>query len=117
MPKIYVSNRVLHVELSGAEQFWSFSKSWSIPLEHVTSARVENSARKLIGWRGAGTGTFNFGAGTFIKKGQRQFVFINLKKQTAVVIELEKEKILRLILGVSGGRPTAEALVAQLNER
>jgi hypothetical protein len=117
MPQISISNRTLHVGLSPAERFWSFSGSWDIPFEHITSARIDDNVRKIIGWRGAGTGTLNFGAGTFIKNGQRQFVFINVKKQTAVVVELSGEKIHRLILGIPGGRPAAESLVAQLNQR
>jgi hypothetical protein len=117
MPKIHVTDGALLVELSSAEKFWSFSRGWNIPLDHVTSARMDDTPRKDIGWRGAGTGTINFGAGTFIKNGERQFVFINLKKQTAVVIELSGEKVHRLILGISGGRPAAQALVDQLTAR
>jgi hypothetical protein len=117
MPLIYVRDGALHVELSVAEKFWSFSRGWRIPLTHVTSAHIDDAPRTSIGWRGAGTGTWNFGAGTFIKNGERQFVFINIKKQTAVVVELSDEKIHRLILGIDGGHPIAQALIDQLNAR
>lgn len=117
MPKIFISENTLHVELHGAEKFWALSGGWRIPLEHVTAARIHEHVRKAIGWRGAGTGTWNFGAGTFFKRGQRQFVYINVKKQTAVVVELTGEKVHRLILGIDGGRPAAQALIDQLNAR
>jgi len=42
-------------------------------------------------------------------------VFINIKKQTAVVVSLSGEKVNRLILGIDGGRPAAQALLGQLN--
>jgi hypothetical protein len=117
MPHITVTDTELVVDLSPVEKFFSFSRGWRIPLSHVTGSRIDDNVRKDIGWRGAGTGTWNFGAGTFIKQGERQFVFINIKKQTAVVVELSGEKIHRLILGIDGGRPAAQALIEQLNAR
>ena len=115
MPHITVTDTELVIEFSVFEKFLSFSRGWRIPLDHVTSARIDDNVRKDIGWRGAGTGTWNFGAGTFINKGERQFVFIKIKKQTAVVVSLSGEKVNRLILGIDGGRPAAQALLGQLN--
>jgi hypothetical protein len=112
-----IIDNVLKVELSGAERVWALSRGLRIPLENVTSVHIEDDVRKDIGWRFAGTGTCNFAAGTFFTKGKRQFVYINVKKQTALVIDIHGEKIQRAILGVDGGRPAAQALIDQLNHR
>ena len=117
MPTISVHDGSLRVELHGIEQFLSFSRGLNIPLSHITGASIDEAVRKDIGWRGAGTGTINFAAGTFIKKGKRQFVYANVKKQTPVVIDLRDEKFHRVILGLDGGRPVAQALIEQLNAR
>jgi hypothetical protein len=117
MPTMEIIDNVLKVELSGAERVWALSRGLRIPLENVTSVHIEDDVRKDIGWRFAGTGTCNFAAGTFFTKGKRQFVYINVKKQTALVIDIHGEKIQRAILGVDGGRPAAQALIDQLNHR
>jgi hypothetical protein len=115
MPAIEIEDNDLKIELSGAERVWALSRGFRIPLATVTNVHIEDDVRKDIGWRFAGTGTCNFAAGTFFAKGKRQFVYINVKKQTALVIDIHGEKIQRAILGVDGGRPAAEALVARIS--
>jgi len=115
LPTIEIEDNVLTIELSGAERFWALTRGLRIPLARVTNVHIEEHVRKDIGWRFAGTGTCNFAAGTFFAKGKRQFVYINVKKQTALVIDIHGEKFQRAILGVDGGRPVAEALVARMS--
>jgi len=117
MPTMEIIDNALKVELSGAERIWALSRGLRIPLENVTSVRIDEDVRKDIGWRFAGTGTCNFAAGTFFAKGKRQFVYINVKKQTALVIDVHGEKTQRAILGVGGGRLVAKALVARISPR
>jgi len=117
VPTFEISHNELKFELSGAEKVWALSRGLRISLDSVTSAHIEEDVRKDIGWRCAGTGTWNFAAGRFFSQGKRQFVYINVKNQTALVIDFRGEKIQRAILGVDGGRPAAQALLDQLNHR
>ena len=115
MPPMEIIDNTLKIKLSGAERVWALSRGLQIPLASVTNVHIEEDVRKDIGWRFGGTGTCNFAAGTFFAKGKRQFVYINVKKQTALVIDIHGEKIQRAILGVDGGHPAAQALMARIS--
>ena len=117
MPDISVSDDYLHISLRGWDRVWSLRKSFSVPLKHIESARIDADARSLVGWRGAGTGTCHFAAGTFFTRGNKQFVYWNMKKDVALVVQLRGERFHRLILGVPGSTSDAEALVARISQR
>ena len=64
-----------------------------------------------LGWRLPGTHIpFVVAAGTFVRSGERQFVFTQRKLQT-VVIELVHKEWTRLVIGV----PDAHAEASRIN--
>lgn len=65
-----------------------------------------------LGWRLPGTHIpFVLSAGTFLKGGDRQFVYRRRRQQT-IVIELEGNEWTRLVIGVPDARDTAARINA-----
>lgn len=117
MPTVEIVNNDLKIELSGAEKFAAVSGSLSFPMSHVTTVAIDDEAVDQLGLRAPGLHLPGvFAAGTYYYDGNRQFVYWH-EGEIAVVITLSDEKYDRLILGISGSRADAEALVARISQR
>jgi hypothetical protein len=115
MPKMEIVDNTLNVELTGAEKFATFSGNLSFPMSHVKSVAVDEAAADHLGLRAPGVHLPGvFAAGTYYHDGDRQFVYWH-EDDIAVVINLSDEKYDRLIVGVSGTRADADALVARIS--
>ncbi len=112
MPKIELTTNELIVRLKLWESILSFQKSIHIPLKNVRGATDDDgfSGWKL-GIRSPGTGIPGIiSAGTYLKSGDWQFVFVT-RGTHRVVIELNHNKYKRLIVGVKNARE----LVVEIN--
>lgn len=115
MPVLELSDRELIVHLGKWERIMAFHPDIRLPLTCVKSATKDCSlggaSGMKLGWRVPGTHIpFVVAAGTFIRHGERQFVFTRRKLQT-VVIELAHKEWTRLVIGV----PDADAEAARIN--
>lgn len=118
MPRLELTDRELVVHLTAWESFWSLRRSFRIPLAHVRGATED----KGFGGRALGLripGTYFPGliaAGTFIKGGDKQFVYTTRKLQT-IVIELAGNDWTRLVIGVRDARAEAARINAAVARR
>ena len=115
MPRLELTDHQLIVHLNFWEALLSFQKSLHIPLKHVRGATEDH---RFGGWnlgiRAPGTGIPGIiSAGTYLKDGDRQFVF-RLRKAHPVAIELCSEKWARIILGVEDAKDTADSINAAI---
>jgi hypothetical protein len=115
MPQLELTDHELIVRMGQWEQMMALSADVHVPLTQVRSA-IQNdgyggpSGFKL-GLRLPGTHVpFVVAAGTFLKSGDRQFVFTRRTLHT-VVIELTGNEWTRLVIGV----PDAHAAAARIN--
>ena len=115
MPRLELTDHELIVHLNFWEAIVSFQKPLRIPLKHVRGATDDQGFRGWnLGIRAPGTGIPGLiSAGTYVKDGDRQFVFI-LRKAHPVVIELCNEKWARLILGVEAAKDSADSINAAI---
>jgi hypothetical protein len=115
MPQLELTDSELIVRMGKWEQMMALSADVHVPLAQVRSAIQDDgfggpSGFKL-GLRLPGTHVpFVVAAGTFLKAGDRQFVFTRRKLHT-VVIELTGNEWTRLVIGV----PDAHGAVARIN--
>jgi hypothetical protein len=115
MPQLELTDHELIVRMGKWEQMMALSADVRVPLAQVRSATQDDgfggpSGFKL-GLRLPGTHVpFVVAAGTFLKAGDRQFVFTRRKLHT-VVIELTGNEWTRLVIGV----PDANAAVARID--
>lgn len=115
MPRLELTDRELVVHLGKWEKLLSLHGDIRVPLAQVRGA-TDDSGFGGIGGMGLGLripGThvpFVVAAGTFIKRGDKQFVYTRRKLQT-VVIELAGNEWTRLVIGV----PNAQAEAARIN--
>src|SRR5689334_15794502 len=99
-PTISADTLLLVVE--GADKLWALKSQLSIPLEHITSVRVDSDIAK--GWyhglKAPGSSIPHvITAGTFYKDGKRVFWDIHHPEQ-AVVICLQDEHYKELVVEV-----------------
>ncbi|PZX26927.1 conserved hypothetical protein [Cupriavidus phytorum] len=112
MPRLELTDRELVVHLTPWESIWSLRRGFRVPLAQVRGATEDNGFDgKALGLRLPGTYFPGLiAAGTFIKGGDRQFVYTSRKLQT-IVIELARHDWARLVIGV----PDARAEAARIN--
>ena len=115
MPRLELTDSELVVHLDKWEKLWALHGSIRVPLANVRGA-TDDSAYGGPGGMGLGLrlpGThvpFVLAAGTFLKGGDRQFVYTRRSLKT-VVIELADNAWTRLVIGV----PDAQAEAARIN--
>ena len=115
MPQLELTDSELIVRMGKWEQIMALSADVHVPLAQVRSAIQDDgfggpSGFKL-GLRLPGTHVpFVVAAGTFLKSGDRQFVFTRRTLHT-IVIEMTGNEWTRLVIGV----PDANAAVARIN--
>jgi hypothetical protein len=112
MPRLEITDRELVVHLTAWESIWSLHPGFHVPLEHVRGATEDSGfSGSALGLRIRGTRIPGLiAAGTFVKAGDKQFVFTKRKLQT-IVIELVGNDLTRLVIGV----PDARADAARVN--
>lgn len=112
MPRLELSNHELRVHLTAWESLLSLRRSFSVPLAQVRGATEDNGfGGRALGLRIPGTHIPGLiAAGTFIKEGDKQFVY-TVRKLHTIVIELAGNKYTRLVIGV----PDARAEAARIN--
>ena len=108
--EIIDGNLILHME--GMDKVWALKSQLTIPLEHITGARMD--AEIVHGWwRGIKFPGSNIPgvltAGTFYQDGKRIFWDIH-HPEAAVVISLTHESYNELVIEVAD----PEGLIAQL---
>lgn len=118
MPRLELTDGELIVHLNRWEQILALHDSIRVPLRQVRGATEDDG----FGWTSMGLrmpGThlpFVIAAGTFIKGGDRQFIYTRRKRQT-IVIELADNTWTRLVIGVPDAHTEAmriNAAVARL---
>ena len=119
MPRLELTDHELVVHLTVWESIWSLRRSFRVPLAHIRGATEDNGfSGRALGLRIPGThfpGLIS--AGTFIKEGDKQFVY-TLRKLQTIVIELAGNDWARLVIGVPDARAEAvriNAVVASRN--
>jgi len=112
MPRLELTSRELIVHLTAWESIWSLRRSFRVPLAHVRGATEDSGFDgRARGLRIPGTHVPGLiAAGTFIKEGDKQFVYTVRKLQT-IVIELAENNWARLVISV----PDARAEAARIN--
>ncbi|SOZ09764.1 hypothetical protein [Cupriavidus taiwanensis] len=112
MPRLELTDRELVVHLTPWESIWSLRRGFRVPLAQVRGATEDNGFDgRALGLRLPGTYLPGLiAAGTFIKSGDKQFVYTSRKLQT-IVIELARNDWARLVIGV----PDARAEAARIN--
>lgn len=115
MPRLELTGHELIVHLGRWERMMALSSDIRVPMAQVTGAREDSGfggpGGMGLGWRIPGTHIpFVVAAGTFIRSGERQFVFTRRKLQT-VVIELAQNEWSRLVIGV----PDASTEASRIN--
>jgi hypothetical protein len=118
MPRLELTSQELVVHLSAWESIWSLRRSFSVPLAQVRGATEDKGfGAEALGLRIPGTYVPGvIAAGTFIKGGDKQFVYIRRKLQT-IVIELNGNDWARLVIGVRDARAEAARINAAIARR
>lgn len=116
MPRLELTDRELIVHLGKWERIMALTADIRVPLTHVRSAREDRGfggpGGLKLGWRLPGTHIpFLVAAGTFIRHGERQFVFTRRTLQT-LVVELGHDEWARLAIGVPDARAEASRINA-----
>jgi hypothetical protein len=118
MPRLELTSHELIVHLTTWESIWSLRRSFRVPLAHLRGATEDNGfGAEALGLRMPGTyfpGVI--AAGTFIKGGDKQFVYTKRKLQT-IVIELDGNIWARLVIGVRDARAEAARINAAIARR
>lgn len=112
MPRLELTEHELIVHLSKWEALVALHPTLRIPLSQVRGATEDSGFGWMsMGWRMPGTHLpFVIAAGTFLKGGDRQFVYTR-RKRNAIVIELAGNDWTRLVIGVAD----AHAETARIN--
>ncbi|MEO8516113.1 MAG: hypothetical protein ABI426_05175 [Flavobacterium sp.] len=88
-------------EVKGWHQFWSFENKIKIAKENIVKAsQSKDEFTFWIGWRMPGTAIpWVITAGTYLKKGKRNFWDVTNKEKT-IVVELKNSRFDKLIIDV-----------------
>lgn len=113
MPVLELNDKELIVRMNLWETIAAFQRDIRIPLHRVRGAMAGNSFRdSRFGLRLPGTGIPGLiAAGTYLSKGERQFVFVT-RGTHPVVIELMQSRWPRIILGVRDPQNTVQRINA-----
>ena len=110
---ISLTDAGLVIEPQGLDKVWSFTKSLSIPWEHVRGATHDPGMKnEPKGWRGPGLRVGSKLSGTFHADGEHQFWNVSGYENT-VVIELVDEHFSRIAISLDD--PAGQA--ARINAR
>lgn len=115
MPRLELTDHELIVHLGKWEKMMALTSDIRVQIAQIKGAREAcgfgGAGGMKLGWRMPGTHIpFVIAAGTFIRHGERQFIFTQRKLQT-VVIELDHKEWSRLVIGV----PDANAEASRIN--
>lgn len=115
MPRLELTGHELVVHLTAWESIWSLRRSFRVPLTQVRGATDDNGfGAAALGLRIPGTYFPGLiAAGTFIKGGDKQFVYTKRTLQT-IVIELAGSDWARLVIGVRDARAEAARINAAI---
>ena len=118
MPRLELTDHELVVHLTAWESVWSLRRSFRVPLTQIRGATEDSGfGGKALGLRLSGTHVPGLiTAGTFIKEGDKQFVY-TLRKLQTVVIQLEGNDWSRLVIGVPDARAEASRINAAVAGR
>lgn len=121
MPRLELTDDTLCVHLAAWEKLAALRGDLRVPLGRVRGATEDDGfGGSALGLRLPGTHIpFVLSAGTFFKKGDRQFVCTRRTLQT-IVIELAGDRWTRLVIGVSdahGAAARINAAVARFHGR
>jgi len=113
MATVEVGAEELSVEMKGMDRVWSLHSRLTIPLAHVSGARVDPeqvraSASEGIKLGGARVGS-HLTAGTFRQEGNWVFWDVHHAEQS-VIIDLHDEEYARLVVEVDDPAATAVAV-------
>jgi hypothetical protein len=116
MPRLELTDHELIVHLGKWERMMALTSDIHVQIAQVKGAREDRRfggpGGMKLGWRVPGTHIpFVVAAGTFIRSGERQFVFTRPKLQT-VVIEVADKEWTRLVIGVPDARAEASRINA-----
>jgi hypothetical protein len=118
MPRLELTDRELVVRLTPWESFLSLRRGFRVPLAQVRGATEDNGfGARALGLRLPGIYFPGLiAAGIFIKGGDKQFVYTSRDLQT-IVIELERNDLARLVIGVPDARAEAALINAAVASR
>ena len=115
MVKPQIMDGVLHLEVEGMDKFWALKSRLSIPLEHISSLRLDTEVVKEW-WHGFRLPGSNIPgiltAGTFYQAGKRVFWDIH-HPQEAVILSLNHESYDELVIEVEN----PESFVAEMRSQ
>jgi hypothetical protein len=111
MVKVTVLENDFEFKIKGIHKFWAFKNKIIIRKENIVSASQNNEEfTNWKGWRMPGTELpWVITAGTFIKKGKRNFWDV-YKKKNAITIQLQNSSYNKLIIEVENPEETMQIL-------
>jgi hypothetical protein len=119
MVRVTIEGNRARFEVEGWDKLWAFKSQLEIPLEHITSARLDPEAAR--GWwhglRVPGTqipGIIT--AGTYYQKDGAVFFDVHDTDKT-IVLELEHEHYKRLVIEVENPVATLATITSALARR
>lgn len=117
MAKATIDSNVVNIQLSNWDKLWTIHGSLSIPLSHITSARVEDENGWNHAWRKlVGTGAPGLKmAGSFFTSGGLAFLDYGDGKN-CLVLETQHETYKEVIVELDRG-DDPDALAAEINRR
>ena len=112
MPAVKIGAKSLDVELTGAESVWAMRRSLSIPAENIVGAQALGPKWwKTLGFRIPGTALPGvIIAGTYVKTGDRAFVYWSRRYKEVLQINLQNHRYNRVLVGVDDAKALAEAI-------
>ena len=101
-------------DILGSHKFWAFENKIKVPKEKIVNAyQSEDEFTFWIGWKIPGTQVpWVITAGTYIKKGKRNFWDV-CNKKNAIIIELKDSYYHKLIIEVENPELTINILNAK----
>ena len=123
MSRVSIQDNNLVISLQGARQFFSSLKVFrltseiTIPLSNVSAVSSGLQWKELPGLleKRMGTNLNNYYGGIFVQDGDKVF-FDLLKKEDAVVIELNDEEFKRIVIGVEDPAAAIELIENALKQ-
>ena len=105
-------------KVNGWHQFWAFENQIKVEKQNMINAyQTQDEFTFWIGWRMPGTAIPGIiTAGTYIKKGKRNFWDVCKKKNT-IVVQLQNSSYNKLIIEVENPLETINFLNTKRNEK
>ncbi len=98
-------------DILGSHKFWAFENKIRVPKDKILRAyQSQDEFSFWIGWKMPGTQIpWLITAGTYIKKGKRNFWDV-CNKKNAIIVELKDSNFSKLIIEVENPRETMQIL-------